>query len=539
MSVNELCAELKDVASFIAAREKMAGDPDVKKTVCKNVCDGFVAKLHSCKAFTSNSALQLCTVLAECNLSEDLTMLIQRAIDTRVSSATPQGGGRKGVYHHPQMMTSALVNYLTAAEQAALRSDRTSVQGRMQVIVDRFARLGLFNPHEQTVKWVVAAISLAMGEAATAFPTYASVFAMVHDFKIAMDSAAQPWSFAWIVEYPDSPNDLPTAVFKHAYDDGHPPVPFVWERLRTTANHHVPLRKTSKLLKAVESDSAGPQPPASSSGVVTWDQMRSLIAEMRGQPLQLLGAGSRQRNRFALGDGSEPGSPDTPAGNAGFDALEPAGKRFSRLALPPPPAAELPPTPALALPPPPAEPSGLTPTGVADPRLLMRSTSGADSLALVRSAGHLAVPDAHAAFAIAPGAAAASPPARTAEEYELIAFAAINSRDKKAAAKASAARKRPAAATADDVDDSVEDAGHPCKRPAAATAKSGGKVDLESAVVIVELTAENRKKPRRNFQSKMYHGTFTNAKSMGFAADDCKEAAQLAYQMAGEIYDAE
>ena len=264
-----------------------------------------------------------------------------------------------------------------------------------------------------------------------------------------------------------------------------------------------------------------------------------------GQPLQLLGAGSRQRNRFALGDGSEPGSPDTPAGNAGFDALEPAGKRFSRLALPPPPAAELPPAPALALPPPPAEPSGLTPTGVADPRLLMRSTGGADSAALAHSAGHLAVTDAHAAVALATvgghplGAVAAAPPVRTAEEYELAAFDALNRRDKKSAAKAAAARKRPAAATADGVDDSVEDAGHPCKRPAAATAKSGGKVDLESAVVIVELTAENRKKPRRNFQSKMYHGTFTNAKSMGFAADDCKEAAQLAYQMAGEIYDAE
>ena len=90
MSVNELCAELEDVASFIAARDKMPGDPDAKKTVCKNVCDGFVAKIHSCKAFTLNSAVQLCTVLADCNLSEDLVMLIQRAIDTRNSSATPQ-----------------------------------------------------------------------------------------------------------------------------------------------------------------------------------------------------------------------------------------------------------------------------------------------------------------------------------------------------------------------------------------------------------------------------------------------------------------
>ncbi len=93
---------------------------------------------------------------------------------------------------------------MTDDDWDALIGQRTSVQGRMQVLVARFVSIGLYHPHEQTLKWAVAAIASAVGVAhGGAFAPFATVFGMVRDFKNMMDGAKRPWSFSYIVRYPE------------------------------------------------------------------------------------------------------------------------------------------------------------------------------------------------------------------------------------------------------------------------------------------------------------------------------------------------
>ena len=105
---------------------------------------------------------------------------------------------------------------------------------------------------------------------------------------------------------------------------------------------------------------------------------------------------------------------------------------------------------------------------------------------------------------------------------------------KKAEAKKAGAKKRPAAAEESSADEPPA-APAAKKRPAAAVEPPSA---LDEAVIIFECTAEDKKHPRRNFQSKAYHATATNAAKLGYTDADVRACAQQSHKHAGEIYDA-
>ena len=86
------------------------------------------------------------------------------------------------------------------------------------------------------------------------------------------------WPFSNIIfTYPDTPHDLPEAVYSHAYDKDDPPVVKQLTRLKQTAMHHVPLRKNNRLLKDEEKSEkaaiAGMNNPAGNASMAQIYQM--------------------------------------------------------------------------------------------------------------------------------------------------------------------------------------------------------------------------------------------------------------------------
>lgn len=490
-SVDALCSELKDLAAFVVVREKISGDPAAKAKVITNMIDGFVAKVRGCRSLTPLTAINLFTALGDVDMSTDYKVKIQTAIDERMSGEQAVGGThRTFIQHVPQKLTKQITNYLTTSDWDTLRSPKTSVQGRIQVIVDRFSRLGLMHPHEQTVKWAIAVVALAVGESNGVFPSYGSIFGMVQDFKSVMEASRKPWAFGYLVIYPDKPADLPSEVFAHAYDGSDLPVVQVWDRLAVTAESHVPLRKNSALIKKETARTT----PADSGVDMTWaDQLRTLL-------MQSVGAGPPIQLRSSASSGHRPALSDSPPETANsFMSLQPQGKKFLALSdradfhrgassqsLMPesPPYKPASDTPLqLALPAPPLDEKTVdVGAGVGGERVVA---------------------------------------AKTAEDYEEAAFKALTARGAKRARGGDNVCKRPAAAP-----------------PAAAKASSVAHKKIDDAVIIPELTKEARKKPRRNFQSSAYHGSYKKAKELGFTEGEAKTAAQTAYSQAGALFDA-
>ena len=72
---------------------------------------------------------------------------------------------------------------------------------------------------------------------------------MLQDFKEQFATSKQPWGFGYIVNYPQTPAELPDNIREHAYsaDDG--PASEYLDRLRNVVLNHIPLRRNSKLLE--------------------------------------------------------------------------------------------------------------------------------------------------------------------------------------------------------------------------------------------------------------------------------------------------
>ena len=77
-------------------------------------------------------------------------------------------------------MHASLVNYFTDSDIQALRGEKRPLANKIQVVVDRFVRLGLNSPDEWTIAWSVGVVILSHY---TTFPLYQSVKGTVDDMR--------------------------------------------------------------------------------------------------------------------------------------------------------------------------------------------------------------------------------------------------------------------------------------------------------------------------------------------------------------------
>lgn len=544
-SAGELVKELNDLAAFLKARASVPGDNQAKEKVSSNMIQAFAKKISNISAFTAQHALSLTTAVLSTELHDSHRELIQRAIDARLDGSVCNAPAQRQAAHTPQKLTSQLTNYLTAGDWASINSERMSLSGKTQVIVDRFQRLGLRYAHEQTVKWAVAILAMEVCKSSGSYPPYSNVLSMVHDFKATMESCRKPYPHGHITEYPTQPSALPPAVLTSAYDENDPPVEVAIDCLANTAENHVPLRSSSALLKKGTG-----VPPAGSSAMgsgmdhpLLQQMLAMLSAQASHSPITMLSPGR--------GGGSGSARVATSASPLQLqvqDHQQQRGEpRQTMLALTAPDEPSASPTAPHGVSPRPED--GLSPPSArsADPAMAFRPRARAP-LALPPPA---AVEDQGAEAAKAPGPSAAHDGVRAdgdaagqlgssgvsrkpTQEYEDAALKSLMTRNE----KRKASRRRGA------LDDDAEE--HVAKRPAAAAvdaaslkkrpaASAGDSASIAKAVIV--WTESDAHKPRDYFTSKMYHRSRKIALARGMAPEHASDVARATSSQAGKLYD--
>ena len=502
-SASSLAGELENMARYLVARG--GGSDDVADAMVS----AYVKKIETTSHVDIGIGMAVVKALSTSCLPPVARARIQHAIDTKLSAGmTASVGASNIVQHHaPQKLTGSITNYLSHRDWHMLDDDKLSLQGKIQVVVDRFHRLCLFWPSEQTIKWMVALLVVQMCKHGSSFPSYSHIFGLVKDVKSVVD-ACRPKDTSTIAfhigSYPDDPSNLPADLLKSAYDDDDGAAARVVERLSVTAEGHIPLRKSSVLLRngSTSASSAGVSP------AITMDDLRSLLS--RGQ----LGL---------------PDSPRTPPSI--LRMLPDRDRRYS------PPAAleDLRPTP-------PHSPTVVAPVPVVGPAChgpsapVARPEAG-DRAGFVRpaeivmAAPHGVAPlpagPAHLAPAVAellppalaPHPPVGVPPRMSTEEFEVATFKALTEREKPKVALKKAGTVVPAKGM---------------KRPAAAPAL--GLAPL-AELIATKWSDADAHKGRRLFTSKLYHSRKKACEMLGMDEVTSKTEAKAALSAAGVYWD--
>ena len=304
--VVDLVDELAGIASLISTREALRGKTDQTQQLATNMVSGFCAKLKSLDDLSSQSAVTLYNALAAASLDEQLIITIEAAIDERM--ALPPVAPRRGAGTITTQHLLYPTRVLTQKDWDRIDDPKTGLMGEVQVITDRYGRLGVTHPSEQTIKWIVALLVAKMSERSKGFPKYKSIWHLVNDVKNSFESSRKAYPYKKELNYPETPAELSQVVYDYAYDHDDPPITVDVQRINQIANGHVPLRGNSKLLT---NESCNAQ-PSGSSGYITRAEVDQLMSRGNGKRDQLaitysdLGGkrhSPRGRHQLALADG--------------------------------------------------------------------------------------------------------------------------------------------------------------------------------------------------------------------------------------------
>ena len=125
-----------------------------------------------------------------------------------------------------------MVHYLTQKDWDGLCNPYESIEGKMQLVVERYICFGLKNPDELTLAWAVAAAALCHFKT---LPKCSKLYAMVQYMKASFRSSQQQLPFSMIEKYPGLPAELPASILAYAYAVGDQPVTKHLDRLSNTA----------------------------------------------------------------------------------------------------------------------------------------------------------------------------------------------------------------------------------------------------------------------------------------------------------------
>ena len=239
--------EISSVKRFVAGRQASAGSCD--PTIQTNFALGLVRMINAAATFGAAEGGQVNEALHESPYGTEGDRSILAAIDRRMATsmsislnAVRKGKGEKG---GTQTLTHWW-HYLTQDDWNFVNDNKKTWNAKMCRIVERGNSVGCVDASEQTKKWALALLLLVHYDD---LPSYKDIFSKLKDFKQCFISERKSFDLDHVVDYPENPRDLPPSVFLHAYPTA-AEVPLVIELhgVKTTADH-IPLRKSSKLLK--------------------------------------------------------------------------------------------------------------------------------------------------------------------------------------------------------------------------------------------------------------------------------------------------
>ena len=257
MNAQSVVREIKGAVEFLEARQGSAA-----QAVRANLAKQMALQIRSLGSVSTTDAVALANALQGNPFGDD-TSVVTEALDNALtgSLAMPDVGQAHAKTHH----LYHFYNYATQADWDVFRRRDLTMVAKMERAVFRLNSYGCHHPHEQTIKRVLGILLLTHF---AEYPSYNDVYAMVQDMKGVIDSNRKPSGLPVIERYPELPCDLPDSIKSAALDATDPPVSVQLVGLQSIVDKHIPLRKSSRLLKKTS---------CGGSDNVTWSQMRELL----------------------------------------------------------------------------------------------------------------------------------------------------------------------------------------------------------------------------------------------------------------------
>ena len=239
-SVGELVQEVASESGFLSIRQT-SGQTCAARDVSRQLAESLSLKISNLAALDASGARDLMDAVRAANYADTDKDRIGAAIDSKLlhgATGVPCNGT-------PTQRMENVDQYKTASLQASLSDPRATLDSKVQLLADYLTGKGCNNPNEQTLKQWLAFLLICHFK--FGWPSYTSIFNTLIQLKQVVASSRKPFPFAIIMKYPTAPYQLPEAQFKYLYPDEEPdttPTP----ALARIANHHIPLRKNSKLL---------------------------------------------------------------------------------------------------------------------------------------------------------------------------------------------------------------------------------------------------------------------------------------------------
>ena len=204
--------EIASVKNFLKSRAV-----DVNHgALLKNFADAVIQQLNACLSIDKDNAALMMAALADNPYGETHTKRVVSTIDAKVLKDSIASKNAVGVR---DQVLKEWWNYLTQEDWDVLRSARLSFHTKMARIVERANLVGCSNPHQQTVKWMLATICLSHYDE---LPSPKILFDKFLDLKQVIIAERKVYPHEQLSVFPSSPSELPAAVHSYAYADAAP-----------------------------------------------------------------------------------------------------------------------------------------------------------------------------------------------------------------------------------------------------------------------------------------------------------------------------
>ena len=268
VSIDAVKRDIIDFSALIAKR------PDSME-LRASLADSLRSRISNLPSLSAADAIAL-TELVDQNCGvESVKDIVLTAIDCKVANvafvanAPAAQDGEQSLTH--------LYNYLSGKDWAVLEDVRASETKKINVIATRLHRLGITQPgHDGCLKWGIVILVYCEHAQNKSWPSYNSIYNSFRDLVHHMKNTVGPFTRAALTSYPERPSDLPSALFKDAYDEDDPPVEKFID-LYISLGKHVPLRSDNILLKKEREGTWGADSDPRASG---FEKLASQIHDM-------------------------------------------------------------------------------------------------------------------------------------------------------------------------------------------------------------------------------------------------------------------
>jgi hypothetical protein len=245
-TVHDICKEMHDATALLASRQAVCRDDARGATLQKRLISSIAAKIGHMLVLIPSDAKLLLDATAACGFDEGGCAVVVASIDSKLQGqleTTPV----TAVSNKNQMFTRPC-NWATDEFVQSMKG-RANIDVKLVVAAEYLANTcGCTHPHEQTYRHWLTLVLLCHYDV---WPLYKTVYGHLQYMKDCVATCRKQWSLPRLATYPQMPHELPPHIYQHIFQHGDPIV-LKLDRFDVMANHHVPLRKNSLLIRNEE-----------------------------------------------------------------------------------------------------------------------------------------------------------------------------------------------------------------------------------------------------------------------------------------------